>query len=167
MLLKSGFRPVSMVVGNCVYHVAHQTLGGWFKTAGQNVEMQLHPGALRRARARDGAAAVRGAVRRRVGRRRREISTGPTAWEPHVIEFFAVGTSVLPIQTIGAAADAAARHVGRLVTAQPSQRAFTSDLTIDELLLVEEVGFEPVELVLGTSYFHTGWGVGAGRRTWS
>jgi uncharacterized protein YbjQ (UPF0145 family) len=43
------------------------------------------------------------------------------------------------------------------VTAQPSQRAFTSDLTIDELLLVEEVGFEPVELVLGTSYFHTGW----------
>jgi uncharacterized protein YbjQ (UPF0145 family) len=44
------------------------------------------------------------------------------------------------------------------VTAQPSpQRAFTSDLSIDELLLVEEVGFEPVELVLGTSYFHTGW----------
>ena len=36
-------------------------------------------------------------------------------------------------------------------------RAFTSDLTIDELLLVEEVGFEPVEFVLGTSYFHIGW----------
>jgi uncharacterized protein YbjQ (UPF0145 family) len=38
-----------------------------------------------------------------------------------------------------------------------SARAFTSDLTIDELLLVEEVGFEPIEFVLGTSYFHTGW----------
>jgi uncharacterized protein YbjQ (UPF0145 family) len=43
------------------------------------------------------------------------------------------------------------------VTAQPSPRAFTSDLSVDELLLVEEVGFEPVELVLGTSYFHIGW----------
>lgn len=35
--------------------------------------------------------------------------------------------------------------------------AFTSDLTIDELLLVEEVGFEPIEFVLGTTYFHIGW----------
>jgi uncharacterized protein YbjQ (UPF0145 family) len=43
------------------------------------------------------------------------------------------------------------------VTAQASPRAFTSDLTVDELLLVEEVGFEPVEFVLGTSFFHTGW----------
>jgi uncharacterized protein YbjQ (UPF0145 family) len=34
---------------------------------------------------------------------------------------------------------------------------FTSDLTIDELLLVEEVGFEPLDLVLGSSYFHIGW----------
>ena len=36
-------------------------------------------------------------------------------------------------------------------------QAFTSDLSIDELLLVEEVGFEPVDFVLGTSYFHIGW----------
>jgi uncharacterized protein YbjQ (UPF0145 family) len=43
------------------------------------------------------------------------------------------------------------------VTAGSAARAFTSDLTIDELLLVEEVGFEPVEFVLGTSFFHTGW----------
>jgi uncharacterized protein YbjQ (UPF0145 family) len=35
--------------------------------------------------------------------------------------------------------------------------AFTSDLTIDEVLLIEEVGFEPVDLVLGSSYFHIGW----------
>jgi uncharacterized protein YbjQ (UPF0145 family) len=35
--------------------------------------------------------------------------------------------------------------------------AFTSDLTVDEVLLVEEVGFEPVELVMGSSYFHIGW----------
>jgi uncharacterized protein YbjQ (UPF0145 family) len=35
--------------------------------------------------------------------------------------------------------------------------SFTSDLTIDELLFVEEAGFEPLELVLGSSYFHIGW----------
>jgi uncharacterized protein YbjQ (UPF0145 family) len=35
--------------------------------------------------------------------------------------------------------------------------AFTSDLTIDEVLLVEEVGFEPVDLVMGSSFFHIGW----------
>ena len=35
--------------------------------------------------------------------------------------------------------------------------AFTSDLTIDEVLLIEEVGFEPVDFVLGSGYFHIGW----------
>jgi uncharacterized protein YbjQ (UPF0145 family) len=35
--------------------------------------------------------------------------------------------------------------------------AFTSDLSIDEILLVEEVGFEPIELLIGSSYFHIGW----------
>ena len=35
--------------------------------------------------------------------------------------------------------------------------SFTSDLSVDELLLVEETGFEPLELVMGTSYFNIGW----------
>jgi uncharacterized protein YbjQ (UPF0145 family) len=35
--------------------------------------------------------------------------------------------------------------------------AFTSDLTIDEVLLAREVGFEPVDLVMGSSFFHIGW----------
>lgn len=34
---------------------------------------------------------------------------------------------------------------------------FTSALTIDEVLLVEEAGFEPLELVMGSAYFHIGW----------
>jgi uncharacterized protein YbjQ (UPF0145 family) len=34
---------------------------------------------------------------------------------------------------------------------------FTSDLSIDELLLVEKAGFEPLELVQGSSYYHIGW----------
>jgi uncharacterized protein YbjQ (UPF0145 family) len=101
MLLKSGFRPVSMVMGNCVYHVAHQTLGGWFKRIGQNVEMTEFTQGLYDARELamermqyeaqvDGAAGV-------VGAEIFEWTHG--SWGAHVIEFFAVGTSVLPIQT--------------------------------------------------------------------
>jgi uncharacterized protein YbjQ (UPF0145 family) len=41
--------------------------------------------------------------------------------------------------------------------APPSGHIFTSDLTIDEILLVEEVDFEPIELVLGSAYFNIGW----------
>src|SRR5574337_1801566 len=37
-LLKSGYRPVGMVMGNCVYHIAHQSFGQVFRQIGQNVE---------------------------------------------------------------------------------------------------------------------------------
>ncbi|HEX5495590.1 MAG TPA: heavy metal-binding domain-containing protein [Mycobacteriales bacterium] len=36
-------------------------------------------------------------------------------------------------------------------------RVFTSDLSIDEFLLLENLGFEPIELVMGTSVYHIGW----------
>jgi len=97
--LKSGYRPVSLVMGNCVYHVAHQSLGGWFKTVGQNAEMPNFTQGLYDARELamermqyeaqlDGAAGVVGT----------EIyESTHSSWDPHVIEFFAVGTSVLPI----------------------------------------------------------------------
>jgi uncharacterized protein YbjQ (UPF0145 family) len=98
MLLKSGFRPVSMVVGNCVYHVAHQTLGGWFKTAGQNVEMQAFTQALYDARELAmermqaeaqalGAEGIVGVA----------IDEANHTWGSHILEFSAVGTAVVPI----------------------------------------------------------------------
>jgi uncharacterized protein YbjQ (UPF0145 family) len=99
MLLKAGFRPISMVMGNCVYSVAHQTLGAWFKQAGQNMEQAQFTQGLYDARELamerlqyeaqcDGASGVVGA----------DIHERSHGWESHVIEFFAVGTSVLPIQ---------------------------------------------------------------------
>jgi uncharacterized protein YbjQ (UPF0145 family) len=99
VLLKSGHRPVSLVMGNCVYHVAHQSLGGWFKTAGNNIEMPNFTQALYDARELamermqyeaqvDGASGVVGVV----------IHESSHTWEPHVIEYFAVGTAVLPMQ---------------------------------------------------------------------
>jgi uncharacterized protein YbjQ (UPF0145 family) len=99
MLLRSGFRPVSLVMGNCVYHVAHQSFGQWFKSAGQNTEMPNFTQALYDARElamermqyeaqADGATGI-------VGVDMHEASHG---WGSHVMEFFAVGTSVLPYQ---------------------------------------------------------------------
>src|SRR5437588_10513666 len=38
-LLKAGYLPVGLVMGNCVYHIEHQGLGQWFKQIGRNVEM--------------------------------------------------------------------------------------------------------------------------------
>ncbi len=101
MLLKSGYRPVSLVMGNCVYHIAHQSLGGWFKTVGNNCEMPNFTQALYDARELamermqyeaqlDGAQGV-------VGTEVYEHTHG--GWDSHVLEFFAVGTSVLPIAT--------------------------------------------------------------------
>src|SRR5690348_10473874 len=49
-LLRSGHRPVGMVMGSCVYHVAHQGLRGFFSKIGQNVEMENYTQALYDAR---------------------------------------------------------------------------------------------------------------------
>src|SRR5438270_1817430 len=35
-LLRTGYRPVGMAMGNCVYHVANQVIGQWFKQVGRN-----------------------------------------------------------------------------------------------------------------------------------
>src|SRR4051794_17050169 len=35
-------------------------------------------------------------------------------------------------------------------------RLFTSDLSVNEFLLVEQAGFEPIGFVMGSSFFHTG-----------
>src|SRR6266705_5848079 len=37
-LLKAGYRPIGMAMGNCVYHVAHQSFGQMMRQIGQNVE---------------------------------------------------------------------------------------------------------------------------------
>jgi uncharacterized protein YbjQ (UPF0145 family) len=50
---------------------------------------------------------------------------------------------------------AAAQRVERLASTE-SQGAFTSDLSVDEHLLVTQVGYEPVGYVMGTSIYHVG-----------
>lgn len=97
-LLHSGYRPLSMVMGNCVYHVAHQGLMASLGQAGKNVELPNYTQAtydsrelaLSRMQAEAEAAGAEGIV----GARVHENSHG---WGSHVIEYFAVGTAITPI----------------------------------------------------------------------
>ena len=98
-LVRAGFRPVVFSFGVCVYHVAHQTLGQWFSSVGQNVEMPAFTQALYDARELamgrlqyDALAA--GATAGLVGVAVDESNHG---WDNHVIEMIALGTGVAPI----------------------------------------------------------------------
>ncbi|HEX4110141.1 MAG TPA: heavy metal-binding domain-containing protein [Solirubrobacteraceae bacterium] len=98
-MLRCGLRPVGMVIGNCVDHVAHQKMRQTMKMVGQNMEMPLFTPALYEARelamermqseAKDlGGRGIVGAG----------VSEGSFGWGFHVIEFFALGTAVVPLE---------------------------------------------------------------------
>jgi uncharacterized protein YbjQ (UPF0145 family) len=97
VLLSAGYRPVGMVMGTCVYHVAHQTLGTWAKRVGRNVEMPNFTQALYDARelamGRMQAEAEALEAEGVVGVL---LEEGNHGWSSHVIELFAVGTAVVP-----------------------------------------------------------------------
>ncbi|MBD2773754.1 heavy metal-binding domain-containing protein [Iningainema tapete] len=99
-MLNAGYRPVGLVLGNCVYHVAYQGLRQWFNNIGKNVEMTNFTQALYEARelamermqveaAHLGAEGIIGA----------RIHEGQYSWSSHVIEFFALGTAVVPTRS--------------------------------------------------------------------
>src|SRR5512140_2512222 len=50
LLRTMGYTPMGLVMGSCVYHVAHQTMRQAWKTLGQNVEMTNFTQALYEAR---------------------------------------------------------------------------------------------------------------------
>ncbi|MGA2012754.1 MAG: heavy metal-binding domain-containing protein [Solirubrobacteraceae bacterium] len=95
-LLRFGHRPVGMVMGNCVYHVAHQSMRQSMRNIGQNVELDLFTQALYDAREfaveRMQAEAQEAGARGVVGVK---VSQGSFIWGGHVIEFFALGTAVI------------------------------------------------------------------------
>jgi uncharacterized protein YbjQ (UPF0145 family) len=97
-ILQSGYRPVSLVMGTCVYHVAHQGMMQALKRVGKNVEMENFTQALYDARelalSRMQAEAEEQNAQGIVGARVEEKSYG---WGSHVIEYFAVGTAVIEI----------------------------------------------------------------------
>jgi uncharacterized protein YbjQ (UPF0145 family) len=95
-LLRAGYRPAGLVMGNCVYHVARQGMLASLKQVGRNVEMPNFTQALYEARElameRMQTEADELQSEGIVGARIVERSHG---WGSHVIEFFAIGTAVV------------------------------------------------------------------------
>jgi len=95
-LIKAGYLPVSFVMGNCVYHVGYQGIKQWFKQIGQNCEMPTYTQAIYDARelalSRMQAEAEALMADGIVGGQITERSHG---WGSHIIEYFAVGTSII------------------------------------------------------------------------
>ncbi len=99
-LIRAGYRPTGMVMGNCVYHVAYQGLGQWFNNIGRNTEMTNFTQALYDARElameRMQAEAIHLKAEGIVGV---DIHEGRYSWDSHVIEFFVIGTAVIPLRS--------------------------------------------------------------------
>jgi uncharacterized protein YbjQ (UPF0145 family) len=96
-LVRGGYRPRALVMGCCVYHVAHQSLGQWMSRVGNNCEMPNFTQALYDARElameRMQAEAREAGATGVVGLKVAESSYG---WHTHIIEFLAMGTAVAP-----------------------------------------------------------------------
>ncbi|HEY6220484.1 MAG TPA: heavy metal-binding domain-containing protein [Gemmatimonadaceae bacterium] len=94
-LVKAGYRPVSLAMGACVYHIAHLSFMQALKQVGRNQEMKVYTDATYAARelalermqkdaADEGGIGI-------VGARVEESNWG---WGANAIEFFAIGTAV-------------------------------------------------------------------------
>jgi uncharacterized protein YbjQ (UPF0145 family) len=98
-LLQSGYAPRGLVMGTCVYHVAHQSLRGWFNSVGQNQEMPNFTQATYEARElamdRMQYEAIQLQSEGVVGA---QIVERPYLWGAHVIEFFAIGNAVYALR---------------------------------------------------------------------
>jgi uncharacterized protein YbjQ (UPF0145 family) len=97
-LLQSGYRPIEMVMGSCVYHIARRGFMQSMAQAGQNVELENFTQALYTARElameRMQTEAQTAKAEGVIGT---EIHEKSHRWESHVIEFFAVGTAITPL----------------------------------------------------------------------
>lgn len=97
-LVRGGYRPVSLAMGACVYHIAHLSFMQALKQVGRNQEMTIYTEATYAAREmaleRMQAEAVQRGGVGVVGARVEESNWG---WGSNAIEFFAVGTAVAPI----------------------------------------------------------------------
>jgi uncharacterized protein YbjQ (UPF0145 family) len=98
-LLEAGYAPLGMVMGSCVYHIAHQGMMKSLGNIGQNVEIPKFTEALYDARelamSRMQAEAESLAAEGIVGV---QLLSLPHRWGGHTTEFFAIGTAVRPLR---------------------------------------------------------------------
>ncbi|HTD37617.1 MAG TPA: heavy metal-binding domain-containing protein [Candidatus Limnocylindrales bacterium] len=95
LVTSTGYVPRELVLGNCVYHIAHQGFAQMVRTIGTNVELKNYTEAIYDARelamSRMQAEAEAHGADGIVGM---QIVEKTHIWNPHVIEFMAIGTSV-------------------------------------------------------------------------
>jgi len=98
-LVRAGYAPLDMVMGSCVYHVAHQRFTQVLGNAGRNVEIEQFTQALYDARelamSRMQAEAEALDAEGIVAVQLRQHSH---TWGSHTTEFFAIGTAVRPLR---------------------------------------------------------------------
>jgi len=98
-LLEAGYAPLGMVMGSCVYHIAHQGMMKSLGNIGQNVEIPKFTEALYDARelamSRMQAEAEALTAEGIVGV---QLLALPHRWGGHTTEFFAIGTAVRPLR---------------------------------------------------------------------
>ncbi len=98
-LIRAGYAPLGMVMGSCVYHIAHQRMGAKMGNIGKNVEIEQFTQALYDARelamSRMQAEAEALHAEGIVGVQLRQHSH---TWGSHTTEFFAIGTAVRPLR---------------------------------------------------------------------
>ncbi|HUY30047.1 MAG TPA: heavy metal-binding domain-containing protein [Acidimicrobiales bacterium] len=98
-LVQSGYAPLGMVMGSCVYHIAHQRGFAALSNVGRNVEIPQFTEALYDARelamSRMQAEAEQLHAEGIVGV---QLLSLPHRWGGHTTEFFAIGTAVRPLR---------------------------------------------------------------------
>jgi len=98
-LIQAGYAPLGMVMGSCVYHIAHQRFWQSIGNIGQNVEIPQFTEALYDARelamSRMQAEAEALHAEGIVGV---QLLSLPHRWGGHTTEFFAIGTAVRPLR---------------------------------------------------------------------
>jgi len=98
-LLQAGYAPLGMVMGTCVYHIAHQKFSQSFSNIGQNVEIPQFTEALYDARELAmSRMQAEGEALHAEGIVGVDLLSLPHRWGGHTTEFFAVGTAVRPLR---------------------------------------------------------------------
>jgi uncharacterized protein YbjQ (UPF0145 family) len=98
-LIQAGYAPLGMVMGSCVYHIAHQRGFSALSNVGRNVEIPQFTEALYDARelamSRMQAEAEQLKAEGIVGV---QLLSLAHRWGGHTTEFFAIGTAVRPLR---------------------------------------------------------------------
>jgi len=99
-LLSSGYRPLSYVLGNCVYQIGYETPKSSSSLAEQNVELAIYTRAVADARdlalSRMRSEGLHGGGEGIIGT---TVTENSYDWNNHIVEFFAAGTTIGKIST--------------------------------------------------------------------